>query len=493
MNVGTAAKLMRALTAAPPGAGLFDKGIAGFSIDSRSVGPGELFFALSPADYARHCFTATSFGDAHEFIPQAFEQGAVAVVGRGSRVAGDAGLAAFRDRLLLVEDVIDALQMVARGAVEKWGGPVVGITGSAGKTTTKDIAAHLLRSAGRRVLSSKKNFNNELGVPLSVLQMETAGARPEDFDVAVIEMGMSMPNEIAKLCQVAPPSVGVVLLVSPVHLEFLGTVENIAAAKAQMIENIRPGGTAILNADDARVAAMRAKHAGRTITFGVEHEADVRAANVETVRLGLSRFRLRTPLGEAEAELPMPGRHNLMNALAAAAVATTFGVSPDEIAGALATCAPSAMRGEMINFAAGFTVVDDSYNSNPRSLVQMARALAEGRDAGTKRAVVVAGEMLEIGAESGAMHREVGSEIARLNIDLLWGVRGHGRELVEGAREAGMPEGAAKFFETSEAAAAALADEVRAGDLVLVKGSRGVRTDEVVKLLRERYEIDVRG
>ena len=209
---------MRALTAAPPGAEMFDKEIAGFSIDSRSVRPGELFFALSPEDYARHCFTATSFGDAHEFIPQAFGQGAVAAVGRAARIAGDAGLAEFKDRLLLVEDVIDALQMVARGAVDGWGGPVVGITGSAGKTTTKDIAAHLLRSAGRRVLSSKKNFNNELGVPLSVLQMETAGARPEDFDVAVIEMGMSMPNEIAKLCQVAPPSVGVVLLVSPVHL-----------------------------------------------------------------------------------------------------------------------------------------------------------------------------------------------------------------------------------------------------------------------------------
>ncbi|MBA2646738.1 MAG: hypothetical protein H0U81_08065, partial [Pyrinomonadaceae bacterium] len=182
---------------APLGAGMFDKEITGFSIDSRSVQPGELFFALSPEDYARHCFTATSFGDAHEFIPQAFERGAIAVVGRAARVEGEAELGAFKNRLLLVEDVIDALQNVARGSVDKWGRTIVGITGSAGKTTTKDIAAHLLRATGRRVLSSKKNFNNELGVPLSVLQMETAGARPDDFDVAVIEMGMSMPNEIA--------------------------------------------------------------------------------------------------------------------------------------------------------------------------------------------------------------------------------------------------------------------------------------------------------
>ena len=227
-----------------------------------------------------------------------------------------------------------------------------------------------------------------------------------------------------------------------------------------MIENInRRDGDSQRRRRARRRDARQARRAD--VTFGVDRSGR-EGGNVETVRLGLSRFRLRTPLGEAEAELPMPGRHNLMNALAAAAVATTFDVTPEQIAGALATCAPSAMRGEVINFAAGFTVVDDSYNSNPRSLVQMARALAEGRDAGTKRAVVVAGEMLEIGAESGAMHREAGSEIARLNIDLLWGVRGHGRELVEGAREAGMPEGAAKFFETSEAAALALADEVRA-------------------------------
>jgi len=478
---------------APLGAGMFDKEITGFSIDSRSVQPGELFFALSPEDYARHCFTATSFGDAHEFIPQAFERGAIAVVGRAARVEGEAELGAFKNRLLLVEDVIDALQNVARGSVDKWGRTIVGITGSAGKTTTKDIAAHLLRATGRRVLSSKKNFNNELGVPLSVLQMETAGARPDDFDVAVIEMGMSMPNEIAKLCEVTPPDVGVVLMVSPVHLEFLGTIENIAAAKAQMIENIKPGGTAVLNNDDAHVAAMRAKHAGQTITFGIEKESDVMASNIEMVRLGLSRFQLRTPLGEADAELPMPGRHNLMNALAAAAVATTFDITPEQIAGALASCAPSEMRGEVINFTAGFTVIDDSYNSNPRSLIGMVRALAEGRDTRTNRCIVVAGEMLEIGAESEAMHREVGREIAGMKIDLLWGVRGHGRELVEGAREAGMPAGAAKFFETSDEAATALAGEARAGDLVLVKGSRGVRTDTVVKLLRERYEIRDEG
>ncbi|HEX8852341.1 MAG TPA: UDP-N-acetylmuramoyl-tripeptide--D-alanyl-D-alanine ligase, partial [Pyrinomonadaceae bacterium] len=367
---------------------------------------------------------------------------------------------------------------------------VVGITGSAGKTTTKDLTAHVLGVAGgRRVLRSKKNFNNELGLPLSILQMETGAAKPADFDVAVLEMGMSTPHEIARLCEIAPPDVAVELLVAPVHLEFFGTIENIAAAKAQLVEGLKPGGTAILNADDERVAAMRSLHtSGAVVTFGIEHEADVTATRIGSAGLGLTRFRLRTPAGEADAELPMPGRHNLMNALAAAAVATCFQIAPAEIASALATAAPSEMRGELLNFRAGFTVVDDSYNSNPRSLLSMCEALAQMGDERTRRRIVIAGEMLELGPESEAMHAEAGREIGALGIDIFWGVRGFARSLVEGAREGGMSEEATRFFDSSEEAAEALSGFVRAGDLILVKGSRGVQTDKVVKLLKERHE-----
>ena len=467
---------------------LFDKEIKGFSIDSRAVAPGELFFALSPEDYRRHCFTATSFADAHLFIPQALEHGAVAVVARGERVRGDAELERVGDRLLLVEDVIEALQILARGVIERWGGPVVGITGSAGKTTTKDLTAHVLGVAGRRVLRSKKNFNNELGVALSVLQMETAGAQPEDFDVAVLEMGMSMPGEIARHCLVAPPDIGVELIVAPVHLEFMGSIESIAEGKAQLIEGLKQGGTAVLNADDERVAAMRSRHtSGETLTYGFRNAADVTASEIDNTAFGLTRFLLRTPRGSARVELPMPGTHNLTNALAAASVATCFGIAPDEIARALGTAAPSEMRGEVLRFAEGITVVDDSYNSNPRSLVSMAEALAHGGEAVTRR-IAVAGEMLELGEESAAIHREVGREIAGLGIDVLWGVRGHARDLIDGARAAGMSEEATSFFETSEAAADALSGFIRTGDLVLVKGSRGVHTEKVVERLRQRYE-----
>ncbi|MCA1591567.1 MAG: UDP-N-acetylmuramoyl-tripeptide--D-alanyl-D-alanine ligase [Acidobacteria bacterium] len=486
MNIRLAAQLMRASTEAT--GEFFDKEINGFSIDSRSVAPGELFFALSAEDYRRHCFTATSFADAHEFIPQAFESGAAAVVARGERVEGDEHLAPFRERLLLVDDVIEALQLLAHGVLESWGRPVVGITGSAGKTTSKDLTAHVLGVAGRRVLSSRKNFNNELGVALSVLQLVSGGAKPEDFDVAVLEMGMSLPGEIARHCLVAPPDIGVVLLVAPVHLEFMGSIEGVAAGKAQMVEGLKPGGTAILNADDERVASMRELHKdGRTLTFSIVKQSDVSASNIESTGLGLSRFRLRTPLGEADVTLPMPGRHNVMNALAAACVATCFNIEPGMIARALETAAPSQMRGEVLRLAGGLTVLDDSYNSNPRSLLSMAEAVAQGGE-DVKRRVVVAGEMLELGAESEAIHRETGREIGGFGVDVLWGVRGHAKQIIEGAREAGMSREATAFFETSEEAANALVKLVQSGDLVLVKGSRGVHTETIVEALRKRHE-----
>lgn len=464
---------------------LFDKEIQGFSIDSRSTAAGELFFALSPEDYRRHCFTATSFADAHRFIPDAFARGAVAAVARAERVRGDELLRPYLERLLLVEDVIEALQMLARGVIDAWGGEVVGVTGSAGKTTTKDLIAHVLGVSGRRVLRSRKNFNNELGVALSVLQLESSGARPADFDVAVLEMGMSLPGEIARHCLVAPPDVAVLTNVAPVHLEFMGTVEAIAAGKAQLVEGLKEGGTAVLNADDERVAAMRAKHAGPVVTYGIEREAEVRAVGVEPVGVGRSRFRLRAGGEEAEVVLPLHGRHNVLNALAAAAAATSFGVGVRETAEALASAAPSQMRGEVFRLAGGVTVVDDSYNSNPRSLLSMAEAVAQGGE-GVRRRVVVAGEMLELGAESEEIHREVGRDLAGLGLDVLWGVRGHARHLIEGARETGMPEDATRFFESSEEAAAAVTGFVRPGDLVLVKGSRGVHTEKVVEALKER-------
>jgi UDP-N-acetylmuramoyl-tripeptide--D-alanyl-D-alanine ligase len=389
--------------------------------------------------------------------------------------------------LLIVEDGIVALQALAHRVYEEWGRPVVGITGSAGKTTAKELTARLLEASGRRVLKSEKNYNNGLGLPLSVLHMVSEGSLPQNYDVAVLEMGMSSPmHEIARLCRITPPDVGVELLVAPVHLEHLGTIDDIAAAKAELIEGLKAGGLAVLNADDPRVMAMRSRHSGPALTFGIDNDADVSATEIETGRFGSCRFRLRTPLGEAPAELPLPGRHNLMNALAASSVATHFDIGPEQISVSLREVAPAEMRGEVLDFAAGFELIDDSYNSNPRSLLSMVRTLKEG-GAHAARRLVVAGEMLELGPEGAEMHRRAGEEIARSGVDVLWGVRGLANDLVEGARRAGLTS--VRFFENSEQAAKALSEEARKGDLILVKGSRGVQTDKVVAYMRKHFPL----
>jgi UDP-N-acetylmuramoyl-tripeptide--D-alanyl-D-alanine ligase len=468
------------------GAAMFDNKITGFSIDSRSAGAGELFFALSQRDYTRAGFNG-DFVDAHRFISDAFQRGAIAAVARRDRVNGDPELEALRERLVLVDDAIAALQQLAHRVYQAWDKPVVGITGSAGKTTAKELTAHVLQSAGSRVLKSERNYNNGLGLPLSVLRMVSEGNSPDQFDLAVLEMGMSSPtHEIRRLCRITPPDVGVELMVAPVHLEYLGTIENVAAAKAELIEGLKPSGTAILNADDPLVMKMRGKHAGKTLTFGIANRADVSAGDIDTRRLGQISFRLLTPNGEARAELAMSGYHNLSNALAAATVGVTFGLPAEQIADALSTARPPKMRGEIIDFAAGFTVIDDSYNSNPRSLLNMVRTMAEAGES-RKRLFVIAGEMLELGPEEASLHRAAGREIAETGVNVVWGVRGLAREIVAGAREAGISQ--TRFLHSSDEAATEIVKEVREGDLVLVKGSRGVATEKVINALKERFPL----
>src|SRR4030095_16913112 len=411
---------------------MFDKEIKDYSIDSRAGGACELFFALSQKDYVRAGFNG-EFADGHQFIKDSFASGAIAVVARIDRVTGDPDLEALKNRLLLVEDAIAALQQLAHRVYESWGRKVVAITGSAGKTTAKELTAHVLQQSGFRVLKSERNYNNGLGLPLSVLRMVSEGRSPDQFDLAVLEMGMSSPtHEIQRLCHITPPDVAVELMVAPAHLEDLVSIKNIAAAKAELIEGLKPEGIAVLNADDELVMKMREKHSGRVLTFGIENDADVSATDIDTGSLGQIFFRLRTPLGEAEASLQMSGRHNLSNALAAAAVGTSFSLTAEEIARALSTAQPPKMRGEVFDFAAGFTVIDDSYNSNPRSLLNMVRTMAEaGR--GRKRLFVIAGEMLELGPDEVSLHRDAGREIASYGIDVLWGVRGLASEIVAGA------------------------------------------------------------
>jgi UDP-N-acetylmuramoyl-tripeptide--D-alanyl-D-alanine ligase len=488
---------------------LSGRAVAGYSIDSRSIRKDELFFAIRGEVH-----------DGHQFVAEVLQREAIAaVVGRefvasslvsgtrdreseiGSQESGanegqqladtglrtpDSGHQTSSGRLIVVDDTLLALQQVASAVVKDWRGHLVAITGSAGKTTTKELTAATLEKIGR-VIKTRGNFNNAYGLPLSILQMETKGAKADDFDYGVFEMGMNHAGELAALTAFAPPDLGVVTNVSAAHLEHFASVDAIADAKAELILGVKTGGVAVLNADDFRVARMRELRQDLTIrTYGIDQTADVMARDIEADGLGGTSFLLVTTGGEAKIKLPLVGRHNLYNALAAAAVADFYQAPLQAITEAFAAVSSPKMRGEVTHFAEGYTLIDDSYNSNPRALVEMVKALSASK--GYERRIVVAGEMLELGEAGAELHYQAGRQIAELGVDLLLGVRGLADEIVRGARDAGMANQAAQFFATPYEAGEFLLNEVRAKDLILVKGSRGVKTEIVVEKLKERSQ-----
>jgi UDP-N-acetylmuramoyl-tripeptide--D-alanyl-D-alanine ligase len=461
---------------------LMARDVVSFVIDSREVQAGDVFFALSQPEYKNNGFNG-DFDDATVYVKASLEKGAIAAVVRRDRFK-EHELQGFSDRIAFVDDSIAALQRLAHHVYLDWNKPVVAITGSAGKTTAKELTSHVLEGFGRKVLKNIKNYNNGLGHPLTVLNL----AKDPSYDIAVLEMGMSTPlNEIARLCKITPPDISVVLNVLPVHVEHLGSIENVAAAKAEIVEGMKEGGIAVLNADDPRVAAMSGLSKGSVVTYGIENDADVRASDIAFTGFGSTSFKLTTPNGSAKVSFPLNGRHNIVNALAAAAVGHSLGMPAAQIGDSLRTVAPPPQRGEIIHFAKGFTVINDSYNSNPAALLSMVDTLVEGSE-GAKRRIVVAGEMLELGDDAERLHIETGEKIAAKKVDMLIGVRGLGRHLVDGAKNAGLEN--ATFAESSDAAGNLLANEIGEGDVVLVKGSRGVRTEKVIEKLLEKFEAE---
>ncbi|HEU0174281.1 MAG TPA: UDP-N-acetylmuramoyl-tripeptide--D-alanyl-D-alanine ligase [Blastocatellia bacterium] len=451
---------------------------AGFALDSRAIKAGELFVAI-PGERV----------DGHQFVREVFEKGACAAMVVHHRLPFAADLGDYAGRLLFVENTVCAFQGLARRVVAEWHRPVVGVTASAGKTTMKDLIAHCL-GAGGNVLKSSGNLNTGYGLPLVLARMIIEGAKPSNYDFAVLEMGMSSFGEIARLVSIAAPEVGVVGNVGTAHIEFFGSQERIARAKAEMVDGVKQGGAAVLNADDPLVIGMRERRDDiAVISFGVSASASVTAREIAVAPGGGSRFILQTPDGDAEVKMPLIGRHNVYNALAAAAVASYFGFAPEQIASRLATSEPSKMRGELIRFANGVTVIDDSYNSNPQALLQSVRAMLDvANSVASGRRVVVAGEMLELGDHGPDLHRKCGREIAAMGIDVLIGVRGLASELVAGAVEtSGSAARLTSFCETPEEAAEMLVAGAVPGDVILVKGSRGVRMEIVVERLKAAF------
>ena len=428
-----------------------------YSIDSRTIGPGQLFFAVKGERL-----------DGHDYVGAALQKGAVAAVVRKDQLPRYSD----KSRLLAVDDTLVALQTLATAVRKVWGKPLVGVTGSAGKTTTKEAIAHVL-GARFRVLKSEGNFNNHFGLPLMLLKLE-----PE-HDVAVIEMGMSHAGEIRALAKIAQPEIGVVTNVAPVHLEFFDSLAGIARAKYELIESLPASGIAVLNADDEYVSQFGRDFKGKVVTYGARATAgvhvDVRAENVQTRGAEGSEFDVVMAAHREHARLPLVGEHNILNALAAVAVGVARGMKPPEAVGALATLAAPDKRGQVVQLG-NITVINDCYNSNPKALHAMVDALAAMK---AGRRIVVAGEMLELGPAAAEMHRAAGRHLAEKKMDVLLGVRGLAEEMVDSARQAGA---AAEFVATPEEAGEWLARETRDGDVVLLKASRGVKLERALEM-----------
>jgi UDP-N-acetylmuramoyl-tripeptide--D-alanyl-D-alanine ligase len=449
--------------------------ISSFAIELGLVRPDGLFFALSQPDYAKNFFNS-DLGDSNALIPAAFLAGAQAcVTRRDSFLRYQDLLAPFVDRLVLVEDTIQSMQRLASAVFRTSSLRATGVTGSAGKTTTKDMIGHIMRWCGRNPLVTERNHNNGLGVPLTLLKLGAC----ERYDSVVLEMGMSSPGgEIARLCAVAPPHIAVVLNVLPVHLEHLGSLEAISEAKFELVKHMAPDGIAVLNGDDPRVLGFR-KRVPAAIIFGEASEADIRAIDVECEQFALS-FTLCTPRGAARVRIPASGRHNLTNALAAAAVAHLYGIAPSEVSSALAGFRSPAQRGTLHRLRNGAIVIDDSYNSNPIALlkaVDMAELVAGPRG----HVIVIAGEMNELGNYAQELHREAGYRIARPKVRLLATIGPATSHLIHGFTS----RSCAPTVQCNglEEIVSLVASEVRPDDVVLIKGSRANRLERVAKAL----------
>jgi len=463
----TVEEVARALGVTPPGSIDALARLAGVSIDSRTVADGELFVAIHGP---RH--------DGHNFVGQALDAGAMAAVVAQERVAEFAE--PVRSRLFAVQDTLAALQELARAVRTRWGRRLAAITGSAGKTTTKEILAALL-AARFRVLKSEGNLNNEYGLPLQLLRLD------DSDEAAVVELGMSHAGELRRLAEIARPDVGVVTRVAPVHLEFFASVDEIALAKRELIEGLAGReSVAVLNADDPRVARFTEVAPGRVVTFGFASHADFRAENMDDRGTDGNEFDFVGPAGRARLTLPLAGRHNISNALAALAAASVWGLGAAEAREVFPRLEPAGMRGRVLHYDPGFCVINDCYNSNPVALAAMIELLVHTPVSG--RRILAAGEMLELGPVSPELHREAGHAAAESGkLDWIIGVLGDAESLVRGAVEAGHPATCAKFFGSSAEAAGFVAGLVAPGDLLLVKGSRGVKMERIVEALDARF------
>ncbi len=436
-----------AIGSSVPGGVLGDAWIEGWSVDSRTLAPGDLFFALRGENF-----------DGARFIQAAIERGAVAAVGPRGHAAG---------RVIEVPDAGRALLDAAAWARTRWAGDVIGVTGSAGKTSTKDILAALLAEA-MPTGKTEGNFNNEVGLPLTLLRLDPSAR------AAIVEIGMNHAGEIRRLAAVARPRVGIVTTVGTAHIENFASIDDIALAKRELIEALPTDGIAVLNADDARVASFADAHPGRSVFYGLSDAASVRATGIG-IADGVTRFQACG----VDFETSLAGEHAIRNILAGLAVAREYGVEPARLADAVRRLQPGRMRGERIAHN-GILIFNDCYNSNPEAARVMLDVLAATP---ASRRIAVLGEMLELGRLSESLHRDVGIHAARTGVAVLVGIRGAARAMVGASVEAGLEPGAAVFFDEPVPAGDYVRHIARQGDAILFKGSRATRVELALERL----------
>lgn len=428
------------------------------TIDTRKLGAGDLFVAIKGAHF-----------DGHDFLGDAAAAGAVGgVVRRGAASPKD-----FPS--IEVEDTERALGDIASWWRARFQAPCVAITGSNGKSTTKEMTAALAGELGP-VLKTEGNFNNLIGLPLTVFRWE-----PE-HGIAILEMGMNAPGEIRRLAGIARPDVGIITNVTAAHLERLHTVEAVAAAKGELFEAMDGRGIAVINAEDPWVLKVAKAHRGERITYGMQNDCDVRFLHLESEGLERSTIAVSVRGREVTVELPVPGAHNVMNAMAALAIGTALGVDPGVAAGRIAAFKPMAMRFERIQLANGARMVNDSYNANPESMRVAFRTVGAAKRAG--RFFAALGDMLELGETSAQLHEQVGADAVAAGVEQLYAIGDFASALAAGARGAGLNDSAITICDDAEQMGRLIGEELRTGDVLLVKGSRGMRMERVVNYLK---------
>ena len=455
------ADITRIVGGRPSGAPLPAWSFAALSTDSRNLEPDSLFVALKGEHF-----------DGNDFIDDAIARGAAVVVCTRGRALDREGVA-----FIEVEDTLRALGDIAAAHRRRFHIPLVAITGSNGKTTTKELLSSILKVAygADRVLATRGNLNNLIGLPLTLARLSSA------HSAAVVEMGMNAFGEIARMTEIAAPTVGLITCVGSAHLEGVGSIEGVARAKGELFAGLPPDAVAVVNVDDPLVTRVAESFHGRKLGFG--RDGDVRAGNVEPLAVDRTRFHLVTDTAVADVEIPLAGRHNVANALAASAAAMAIGIDLKTVAEGLKQVVPPPMRLAAERLVNGVALVNDAYNANPSSLRAAVDAMA---DVVPERLIVVLGEMLELGERSGELHEAAGRHVGGVRPVLLCALGAHARELCDGAVAGGLAREKAVVVDSHEAAADAVAAAWRTGDLVLVKGSRGAQMERVVEALRRR-------